>query len=221
MEEEGVLFTGSDAFYHHYSSWASASGLAAKLEAFIVGSANLLESFGIPVKLGSALITVFIVSFANTSLDSSCRIQRLSLQEILKNKNGDIKKPFDNRYFATAIVVIVAMILTFLQPGAEGALLLWPMFGVLNQLVAALALGVIVLYLQMKKRNPIYALIPMIFVLFMTVWAMFNNLVSFLGDKNYTLVVISVLMIVLTIWLLYSGVQFVFSKKECDENMIG
>lgn len=213
MEKDGVLFSGADAFYQHYSSWASASGLSAKLEAFIVGSANLLASFGIPLKLGAAIMAVFIVSFANTTLDSACRIQRLSLQEIFKDKSGTIKRPLNNRYFATLIVVFVAMGLTFLQPGAKGALLLWPLFGALNQLVAALALGVVVLYLIMKKQNPVYALIPMIFVLVMTVWAMFNNLFLFVADKNYTLSFLSVLILILTIWLLYNGIQF-FAKRN-------
>ena len=214
LEKEGTLFTGSDAFFAHYSSWASASGLAAKLEAFIVGSANLLASFGIPVKLGSAIMAVFIVSFANTTLDSSARIQRLSLQEIFKTKSGFVRKPLNNRYVATGIVVFVAMILTFLQPGATGALLLWPLFGALNQLVAALALGVVVLYLIMKKQNPVYALLPMVFVLIMTIWALYNNLISFLNDKNYTLVFLSGLIILLTAWLLISGFSILFKKNE-------
>ncbi|WP_167615389.1 carbon starvation protein A [Maribellus sediminis] len=214
MEKEGVLLTGSDAFYAHYSSWASASGLAAKLEAFIIGSANLLESIGVPKQFGAAVIAVFIVSFANTTLDSAARIQRLSLQEIFKDKSGTVKKPFDNRYFATAVVVFVAMVLTFLQPGAQGALLLWPLFGALNQLVAALALGVVVLYLIMNKQNPLFALIPMLFVLIMTVWAMFDNLVSFMQEKNYTLTVLSILIILLTVWLLVSGLNVLTSQQR-------
>lgn len=213
MEKEGLVLTGSDAFYSHYSSWASASGLAAKLDAFIIGSANLLESIGIPHQFGAAIIAVFIVSFANTTLDSSARIQRLSLQEIFRDKSGVVKKPVSNRYVATGIVVFVAMALTFLQPGAQGALLLWPLFGALNQLVAALALVVVVLYLIMKKINPIYALIPMIFVLVMTVWAMFDNLIEFIADKNYTLIVLSVLIIILTFWLLVGGIQIFFKKN--------
>lgn len=214
MEKDGVLLNGSDAFFQHYSSWASASGLSAKLDAFIIGSANLLGSFGIPLKLGAAIIAVFIVSFANTTLDSACRIQRLSLQEIFKDKNGKIKKPLDNRYVATAIVVSVAMLLTFLQPGAKGALLLWPLFGALNQLVAALALGVVVLYLIVKKQNPIYALIPMLFVLFMTVWAMFDNVFLFVSNKNYTLSALSIIILILTFWLLISGVRFLSKRSR-------
>lgn len=214
MENEGILLTGSDAFYTHYSSWASASGLAAKLDAFIIGSANLLDSYGIPKDFGAAVIAVFIVSFANTTLDSSARIQRLSLQEIFKDRSGKVMKPFDNRYFATSVVILMAIVLTFLQPGAQGALLLWPLFGALNQLVAALALGIVVLYLLMKKQNPLFALIPMLFVLIMTVWAMFNNLIIFIQDKNYTLIVLSVLIIVLTLWLLVSGLSVVISRQK-------
>lgn len=220
MEKDGVLLTGSDAFYSHYTSWASASGLASKLDAFIIGSANLLESIGIPHKFGAAVIAVFIVSFANTTLDSSARIQRLSLQEIFRDKNGVVRKPVNNRYVATFIVVFVAMTLTFLQPGAQGALLLWPLFGALNQLVAALALVVVVLYLIMKKKNPIYALVPMIFVLVMTVWAMFDNLISFITEKNYTLVVLSVLIIVLTFWLLIGGVRILFRKDKWNSTKL-
>ncbi len=208
MEKGGMIFTGSDAFFQHYDSWASAAGLSAKLEAFVTGSANLMASLGIPLQLGAAIMAVFIVSFANTTLDSACRIQRLSLQEIFKNKKGDIRKPLNNRYAATFFVVLIAMILTFLQPGAKGALLLWPLFGALNQLVAALALGVVVIYLSVKKKNILYALIPMIFVLVMTIWAMWNNLLSFINDENYTLVIISVLILILTIWLLVSGMKY-------------
>ena len=214
MHHNGVLLNGSDAFHAHYASWSSASGLGAKLEAFVVGSANLLESYGIPLKFGNALIAVFIVSFANTTLDSSCRIQRLSLQEIFKNKEGVVRKPFNNRYVATFIVVFFAALLTFLQPGAKGALLLWPLFGALNQLIAALALGVLVFYLILKKKNPLIALIPMVFVLLMTIWAMVNNLLSFINEKNYVLMVISGLIIILTSWLLVIGAKVILKLKK-------
>ena len=220
MEKDGLMLSGSDAFYSHYSSWANASGLAAKLEAFIIGSANLLSAVGIPREFGAAVIAVFIVSFANTTLDSSARIQRLSLQEIFKDQSGNVMKPFDNRYFATGVVVFVALVLTFLQPGAQGALLLWPLFGALNQLVAALALGVVVLYMIMKKVNPVYALIPMLFVLIMTIWAMVDNLVIFLRDSNYTLVVLSVLIIFLTGWLLASGLSVLLSRKKVTRSSL-
>ena len=83
--------TGLAAYKHHYASWSSANGLSAKLDAFIIGSANLFSSFGLPVKYGAAFVVVFIVSFANTTLDSAARIQRISLQEIFTRPMGELE----------------------------------------------------------------------------------------------------------------------------------
>ncbi len=216
IEKNGVILKGAEAFQHHYSSWASASGLPAKLEAFVVGGANLLHSFGIPKLFAKALIAVFIVSFANTTLDSATRIQRLSLQEIFKSSNGNIKKPFNNRYFTTFIVVLAASLLTFAKPGAQGALVLWPLFGSLNQLLAALALLIVTIYLYTKKKNIFISLIPMIFILIMTLWAMFINLIQFWNDRDLLLLIISILILALTLWLLTSSAMMLFKNKKPD-----
>ena len=206
LEKDNTLLTGAEAFKQHYSSWSAFAGIEAKLEAFVVGSSNLFKSFGIPHVFGKSMIAVFIVSFANTTLDSAARIQRLSLQEIFRNREGKIRKPMDNRYVATFFVVMAAMIMTFLKPGATGALVLWPLFGSLNQLLAALALGVVTLYLLIKKRNILITLIPMIFVLVITVWAMIINLLQFAQSNDYLLVVLSAIILFLTAWLLVSGI---------------
>ena len=214
IEENGHFYKGAEAFNQHYASWLQASGLPAKLQAFIVGSANLFESYGIPLNIGKSMIVVFIVSFANTTLDSSARIQRLSLQELARLKNGNIIRPFNNRYFATLIVVMAAAALTFLKPGATGALILWPMFGALNQLLAALALGIVSLYLYRHKKNILYSIIPMTFVLVMTIWAMLQNLEEFIGKKDYLLSILSVIILILTFLLVISGLQSVFKNKN-------
>ncbi len=205
FEDDGKFYSGIGAFRHHYSSWAAFSGIDAKLEAFVIGASNLFKSLGLPPLFGKSLIAVFIVSFANTTIDSATRIQRLSLQEIFKDKTGRIRKPFNNRYVATFFVVLAAMIMTFIKPGATGALILWPLFGSLNQLLAALALGVVSLYLYYKGKNIMLTLIPMIFVLFVTLWAMVSNLSDFFVKKEYLLTALSAVIIILTSWLLVSG----------------
>ncbi|MFC2098425.1 carbon starvation protein A, partial [Bacteroidota bacterium] len=136
LEKDGVIFTGAEAFRQQYSSWTAFSGIDTKIEAFVIGASNLYSSFGIPAIIGKSMIAVFIVSFANTTLDSAARIQRLSLQEIFRDKQGVVRKPVDNRYVATAFVVAAAMLMAFIKPGATGALILWPLFGSLNQLLA-------------------------------------------------------------------------------------
>ena len=212
MEHEGRILTGSDAFYQHYSSWASASGLGAKLGAFVTGTANLFGSYGIPPGIGTSIIAVFIVSFANTTLDSAARIQRLSLQELMRNKHGKTIKPLDNRYVSTFIIVLAAAIMTFIRPGGQGAMVLWPLFGSLNQLLAALALGVVSIYLHVKNKNLLYTLVPMLFVLVITLWAMFENLFRYFDDRDYVLVVLSVLIIIFTVILLFTGTKALIKK---------
>lgn len=213
LDVDGVRLTGVEAFRHHYASWVTANGLGAKLGAFITGGANLMESFGIPPAFGQAMISVFIVSFANTTLDSAARIQRLSLQEIFSDRKGNTIKPMDNRYIATGIVVTLAATMTFLKPGGQGALLLWPLFGSLNQLMAALALGVVTVYLYSKGRPVIYTLLPMIFVLVITLWAMVQNGLIYFREGDYLLTAISAIVIALTGLLLVNGARALPSIK--------
>lgn len=213
LDVDGVNLQGLAAYKHHYSSWSSASGLTAKLDAFIIGSANLFSSFGIPLKYGAAFIVVFIVSFANTTLDSAARIQRISLQEIFTNKKNEIRRPFQNRYFATLIVVAIASSLTFFKPGGQGAMVLWPLFGSLNQLMAALALGVVTVYLYTKKTPVYYTLVPMIVILTLTVWAMAKNLMDFAREGEFLLLVLSGLILLLTAWLTGSSFFALLKKR--------
>ena len=214
LEKDGQVFTGPEAFRHHYSSWAAFSGIDAKLEAFVIGCSNLFNSFGIPAMVGKSMIAVFIVSFANTTLDSAARIQRLSLQEIFRNKEGTIRKPLNNRYVATFFVVLAAMVMTFLKSGATGALILWPLFGSLNQLLAALALGMVTLYLFNHKKNILITLVPMIFVLFVTIWAMFNNLATFWIQQDEVLIFLSVLILGLTLLLLAGSLKAMIGTRS-------
>ena len=221
MEADGMMFHGADAFHHHYASWSAANGLGAKLSAFITGGANLLGAIGIPASFGTAMISVFIVSFANTTLDSAARIQRLSMQEIFLKSDGTVRKPIGNRYTATFIVVLLAATMTFLKPGGQGAMVLWPMFGSLNQLMAALALGVVTVYLFTRKRPVIYTLIPMIFVLIITLWAMVKNILLFYQQKEYLVSILSAVILLLTAWLLISSLQALIKTNHDPKGVEG
>jgi len=213
LNDGGELFTGLAAFEHHYASWSSANGLAAKLDAFIVGAANLFSSFGLPVKYGAAFVVVFIVSFANTTLDSATRIQRISLQEIFTGKDGKVRRPFHNRYVATLVIVLAAAAMTFYKPGGQGAMVLWPLFGSLNQLMAALALGVVTVYMASRKLPVLYTLLPMAAVLILTLWAMGENLAGFIRSGELLLAFISALILILTGWLTGTSISALFRKR--------
>ncbi len=202
LEKDGVLLTGRAAFDVHYASWASAQGLASKIAAFVTGAANMMAALGLPKEISRTLMAVFIVSFAGTTLDSATRIQRLTLQELCTNRHGKVLRPVRSRYNATLVVVLSAAALAFVKPGAKGALILWPLFGALNQLLAALGLTVATVYLARKGKNILVTFLPMVFMLAMTVWAMAINLAQFMAAGERLLVVLSLIIFGLTGWLL-------------------
>jgi len=212
LETDAGLLRGPDAYLHHYASWSSANGLTAKLDAFIIGSANLVKSLGIPVRYGAAFVVVFIVSFANTTLDSAARIQRISLQEIFTSRQGKIRAPMNNRYVATGLIVAAASGMTFYEPGGQGAMVLWPLFGSLNQLIGALALGVVTVYLAARNIPVWYTLLPMMVILVLTLWAMVENLAGFLQEGEWLLVVLSAIIFGLTAWLTLSSLVVLREK---------
>jgi len=214
LVRDGVVYTGVDAFNFHYRSWASANGLASNIDAFVTGAANLMAAFGLPASMCKTLMAVFIVSFAGTTLDSAARIQRLSLQELCRNRHGKVLRPVNNRYAATLIVVGLAALLAFAKPGAKGALILWPLFGALNQLLAALGLTVAAVYLRLQGRNSLVALLPMLFMLGMTFWAMFINLGQFLDKGENLLVALSLVIFGLTLWLLTGALPVLWRGAE-------
>jgi len=104
-------------------------------------------------------------------------------------------------------LVLLAAGLAFLKPGGKGALLLWPLFGALNQLLASLGLGVATIYLFKKGRNYWLTLIPMLFMLGMTVWAMALNLEDFMAAHDTILTYLSLLIFALTGWMLVGALS--------------
>lgn len=207
--DTGVVLSGSPAWQAHYSSWTASAGLASKINAMVIGSANMISLLGIPGELGVVIMGVFIASFAGTTLDSATRIQRYVVSELF----NDIKLKFmTGKYAATTFAVLTAAGLAF-AAGADGkgALKLWPMFGAVNQLLAALALLLITIYL--KKRGGYKYLVsglPCAFMLFMTLWAVVINEFDFIAKANFPLVVINGIVFILALWMIIeSAVVFV------------
>ncbi|MFO7737114.1 MAG: carbon starvation protein A [Desulfatiglandaceae bacterium] len=207
----GETLTGVAAWTTHYSSWAAAAGLGAKITAFVDGAANIMGALGIPKIITLAIMGVFVASFAATTLDTATRIQRYVIAELA----GDLKlNALTGRYPATLIAVASALILAFAAgPGGNGALKLWPLFGAVNQTLAALALIIITLYLQrLGGLKWMIAGLPAIFMAVMTIWAVILNQVSFLGAHNMLLTVINICILLIAVWIVIEGVIKFFAS---------
>ncbi|MHC4889861.1 MAG: carbon starvation CstA family protein, partial [Planctomycetota bacterium] len=187
--DNGTILTGQAAWQHYYSSWIGAKGLSDKIAPVVIGAANMMATLGLPETVGITLMGVFIASFAGTTLDTSVRIQRYVISELAT----DLRIPFlANRWAATTFAVLTAAALAF-ATGADGtgAMKLWPLFGTSNQLLAALALLLVTLYLKRKGGLKfIVTAVPCLIMLVITNWAMVKNETIFLADKNWLLVTI-------------------------------
>ena len=184
----------------HYETWdlAAKSGIIN----FVHGSSTFLDALHIPSVFGDTLISVIVISFAATSLDTATRIQRLILGEL---GTAYKIKPLKNRYVGAFLAVVPALLLALLAEApakglGSGGFLLWPLFGATNQLVAGLTLLVATMYLWKTGRPVIYTLIPMVFLVIMTIAAMIWNFKVF--ANNPLLLVLSAIILALSVWLL-------------------
>mgnify|MGYP001147489447 CR=1 FL=1 len=114
---------GVGAWNALYGNWTTASGLGAKLNAFITGSVNMTACVFGQSKFMAALMAtimgVFVVSFAGTSLDTATRAQRYITQELASDLHLGFLK---NKHIATLFAVVTAWLLTLASPGGKGAL---------------------------------------------------------------------------------------------------
>lgn len=212
--EGGQVFTGIKAFNHHYTSWEAANGLSDKIGAFIQGSANMMTSYGIPLKIALAVMAVFIVSFAATTLDSATRIQRYVIGELSNAWNFRL---LAGRQAGTAFAVLTAAGLAFCNGSGQGAMKLWPLFGSVNQLLAGLALLITTIYLARRRINIACTALPMIFMIIMTTWALVLKVRISYNNSNWLLFGIGLVVLLLQIWMIIEGgviMKKVYSNKE-------
>ena len=182
--------------------------LAQKVGAFIDGSANFLSSLGIPLKMSIAIMAVLVASFAATTLDTATRLQRYVIQELAQTAKI---KPLTNRYVATALALFVGGAVA-LMPGPKGpgsgGLILWPLFGAVNQLLAGLAFMVIVFYLLRRNRPIWFAVLPMAAMLVMPAWAMLWQMFNPNGwwaNGKYLLFGFGLAVEALQVWMITEG----------------
>lgn len=204
---------GIEAWTNHYSSWTAAAGLGSKISAFVIGAANMIATLGIPHQIAVVFMGVFVASFAGTTLDTATRIQRYVISEL----GSDLKAGFfRNRHVATTFAVLTAAILAFAS-GADGkgALALWPLFGAVNQTLAALALIIATLYLRRKGGwRWIITGIPAVFMSVMTLWASVMNQTQFGTENNLLLQIINAAIVLIVAWIIVEGIIKFFSGEK-------
>ena len=208
----GVALAATPELWHQVYEKFGTAGAGA----FIQGGANLIsQGWGLPVAISQTLLATMVVLFAGTTMDTGVRLQRYIIQEW--SEIYDI--PFlANAVVATVIAVGTCLLLAFGAGGSSGAggLVIWPLFGSTNQILAGLTLLIISVMLLRLGRPVRYTLIPMVFVMVMSFWAGVIKLIDFYNDGNWLLVGIDFIVLVTSVLvMLEAGSTFLrFSRKQ-------
>jgi carbon starvation protein len=228
LPDQSVL-TGVAAWNHQYANWAQAESLSSTIGAFVSGAGNFLSALGIPRGVGVALMGVFVASFAATTMDTACRLQRYVVQEVFSglNQRAGVRGRgflafFEGPHGATLLAVVAAGVLAALPaPGTvwslenagKGGMTLWPIFGASNQLIAGIAFIVVTFYVRSTGKPFWFLIPPMLVMLVMPLWAMWIQLFHGVSGKpgwmaahNYPLVTIGLLTMALEVWLIVESV---------------
>lgn len=201
---DGTVLTGTAAWNARYADYASANALAPKVKAFVDGSANMLQAYHIPWAVAVGIMGVALASFAGTTLDSATRIQRYVVSELAR---GFGIRALTGKHAATAVAVIAAAALAiapYKGMYGMGGMILWPLFGATNQLIAALALLVATVYLAKRGKPVIFTFIPMCIMLAITGTAMALKIRDFAaeGTAMLHLLIVGIIIVALQVWMI-------------------
>ncbi|MCS6771500.1 MAG: carbon starvation protein A [Kiritimatiellae bacterium] len=236
----GEMLAGAEAWNSLYASWTALAGLGAKVGAFVQGAANFLGALGLPREASVALMGVLVASFAGTTMDTACRLQRYVIQELAKSAAAGGTAPrftisrlvsqfLMNRHGASMLAIASAgLIAAFPLPGrpwswataGSGGMVLWPMFGAMNQLLGGLAFLVVLFYLRRTGLPTWFVIGPAIFMLAMPFWAMFIQLFvgtaeapSWIASRQWILVGIGSVTLALECWMISEAVLLLRHSK--------
>ncbi|MFG6114946.1 carbon starvation protein A [Halobacillus sp. MO56] len=212
-----TFFPTAGEFTATYSGFTAASG--AGLGVFIQGAAQLATGLGIPASVAATIVSVIVVSFAATTLDSSVRLMRYIIAELGTEYNV---KPITKTHVATTIAVVSSAALTLIPQGPKGfgsgGYLLWPLFGTSNQLLAGISLLLVSIWLKRNGRNYLPTIIPMAFVMFMTLWAMisqvFTQWAPWTETSDWLLFSFGAIILIFTLWILLTAFSAIAMNKK-------
>ena len=207
---------------------ASADGTAATgtpFQIFSAGVAGFLEMFGIPVHIAQCIMTMCVSALALSTLDSVARIGRMSFQELFSVDDMEHaegwRKLFCNKYFATVITLVFGYILT-----KVGYTNIWPLFGSANQLLSALVLITLCVFLKVTGRTNKTLFPPLIIMLCVTFTALVERFIALVnayqaGTAVFMVeglqLIIAVLLIILGLTIvLHSGKRLVSKETNKD-----
>lgn len=185
--------------------------------AFSSGIAEFINSIpflNISVESARSFVALAVAAFALTTLDTATRLARYSFQEYFELSGSKrTNNLLTNRFFATGITVLLGLSLAF----SGQTMSIWPIFGSSNQLLAALALLSITVWMAYLKEKYLFSLLPMLFMFAVTLTALaFNFYTNTFQYSNYLLGGISLILLLLALSLGTKAYKFLTNRNNTN-----
>lgn len=212
---EGVLATVAiiTAAYVAGPKLAELLANGGPVNVFSDGIGVFMTSFGVPFNIGKSFVALAVSAFALTSLDTGTRLGRFILQEFFEPEDVTAPKPIlTNMYVATGITVVFGGLLAITSWQQ-----IWPVFGSANQLLAALALMAVAIWLKKIGKNNKMFTIPVVFMFAATILALVLLARDNLLKGNMILVVFPLVLLLLALVLLVQGFSILFKTEAKTE----
>ncbi|MFT4705841.1 MAG: carbon starvation protein, partial [Bradymonadia bacterium] len=187
---------------------------AGPIAVFSNGVGGGIAALGVPEAAAITFVSLAVSAFALTSLDTCTRLARFLVQELATPPEGQIAHPLanalGNRFVGTSVVVAAGGGLCLSGEFAE----IWPVFGAANQLLAAIALLAVSVWLARRGRKFALTLAPAAFMFAVTMTALTQLVIKNTGEGgSIVLATVSVALLVLALVLLLQGVGVVRSLR--------
>ncbi len=211
----GIALAATPEAWHEIYDEFGAAGAGS----FIAGGANLISGgWGIPTGVAETLLATMVVLFAGTTMDSGVRLQRYIIQEWGEIYDIPLLR---HGVLATVLAVGACLLLAFGAGGASGTggLIIWPLFGSTNQILAGLTLLVISVMLIKLGRPSYYTLVPMLFVLTMSFLAGCVTLVQFFEAGNYLLVGLDLVVLITSLLVMLEAGTVIARHRRVGNHM--
>lgn len=179
--------------------------------AFALGMGGLMhKGLLIPNYYGTIFGILMVEGFVVTTLDTSIRLNRYLFEELWRVVFKNPPRIFRTYIFNSFICVALMFLLGYFN----AFLLIWPVFGSANQLLAALTLIAITAWLIFKGRRYLFALLPAIFMMVTTLCSLVYLLgQKYLPGRNYMLISADLLLMILALGVVWLSISVIRKKR--------
>ena len=192
---------------------------------FSNGVAGFFEMFGVPLYIAQCFMTMCVSALALTSLDAVARIGRMSFQELFSVDDMANAAPWRRllcgKYFSTVLTLVLSFVLTRI-----GYSNIWPLFGSANQLLSALVLVTLCVFMKVTGRSNKMLFPPLVIMLCVTATALVQRTVGLVkafsaGNAVFLVeglqLIIALLLMVLGVIIVVNSLRVYFSSKRNSE----